>query len=85
MVTRVPTADEIAELHRRHPWCTITLAAEQGVQLSELGHQNSYRFIIGRIYIGADTREQLAERFDAVVRELPFEFESVGDEEASVA
>lgn len=74
MVARVPTEEEIAELHRRHPWCTITVEVEQGAQLSALSHQNSYRYIIARVYVGADTRDQLAERFETIVRELPFEF-----------
>lgn len=83
LVTRIPTIDNIDELHRRHPWCIITVEAEEGVRLSELSHQNSYRFIIARVYIGADDRAQLAERFDTIVRELPFEFEAVGSEEVN--
>lgn len=80
-VKRVPTADEIAELERQHPWCVITLEAEQGAKLSQMAHQNSYRYIVGRVYVGADDRGQLAQRFEAIVSELPFEFEPAGGEE----
>ncbi len=77
IVTRAPTADEVAELQRRHPWSTISIDVEEGMRLSEMAHQNSYRYIVGRVYIGADDLDQLEERFDAVVSELPLEFSRV--------
>jgi len=82
LVTRVPTHEEIADIERRHPWCRITVAVEEGDRLSELSHQNSYRYIVARMYVGADDRQQLAERFDAAVRDLPFEFAAAPREEA---
>lgn len=81
VVTRVPDDDEIAELERAHPWCTVTIEVDEGARLSESTNQNSYRYVVARVYVGADDRTQLAERFDVVARELPFEFAQEASEE----
>lgn len=75
VVTRVPTENELSAICARYPGTTITVDVKEGIRLSEMTNQNSYRYVIGKVYIGADDPTQLAERFDAVVRELPFEFD----------
>lgn len=84
IVTRAATSEEIAELQRRHPWSTISIEVDEGVRLSEMPHQNSYRYIVGRVYVGADDLDQLVERFNAIVRDLPMEYTAVPDEETEV-
>jgi biotin carboxylase len=77
VVTRVPTEEDKATLRERHPETTLTLQVKEGDRLSELPGQDSYRYIIGKLYIGADSREQLLERYHAILAELPFEFAPV--------
>jgi biotin carboxylase len=83
VVTRVPTEEEIAEVAERFPETRVTLQVKPGDRLSELPHQDSYRYNLGVAYIGADDRSQLVERYDAVVDQLRFEFEPVADAEGA--
>ncbi|WP_010549396.1 ATP-grasp domain-containing protein [Brachybacterium paraconglomeratum] len=74
VVTRVPSAEDKAELARRWPGTLLTLQVAEGDRLSELPGQDSYRFILGKLYIGADSTEQLVERYREIAAEIPFEF-----------
>ena len=42
-------------------------------------HQDSYRFKLGSIYLGADDHDQLADRFRQAVDLLSFELDPVTD------
>jgi biotin carboxylase len=77
IVTRIPDEAYIADLRRRYSQTTMTLQVQEGDRLSELPHQDSYRYILGKLYIGADNREELVRRYDAIAAELPFEFAAV--------
>jgi len=75
IVTRVPTDEERAAIRKRYPETTVTLQVKAGERLSDLPNQDSYRYILGKLYIGADNRERLVERYQGILQELPFEFE----------
>ncbi|QTG80120.1 ATP-grasp domain-containing protein [Arthrobacter crystallopoietes] len=77
VVTRVPSAEDKAAIRERYPETTVTLQVKEGEKLSELPGQDSYRYILGKLYIGADNRDQLVERYNAILSELPFEFAPV--------
>lgn len=77
VVTRVPSAEDKAELARRWPGTLLTLQVAEGDRLSELPGQDSYRFILGKLYLGADSTEQLVERYREIAAEIPFEFAPV--------
>jgi biotin carboxylase len=77
IVTRVPSDEDKAAIRERYPETTVTLQVKEGEKLSDLPGQDSYRYILGKLYIGADNREQLVERYNAILSELPFEFAPV--------
>jgi biotin carboxylase len=77
ILKRVPTDEEIEQLAERHPETVVELGVEEGDRLSELRNQDSYRYDFGVIYLGADDREQLEERYQACLDELQFEVEPV--------
>lgn len=77
IVTRVPDEQDIARLAKQIPHANFTLQAQVGDRLSELPNQDSYRYVVGILYLGADDRDQLVERYNAAVDSLPFEFEPV--------
>jgi hypothetical protein len=79
VVARVPDRKEIAAVEERFPETRVTLQVAPGDRLSELPHQDSYRYVIAEAYIGADDREQLLETYHAVVGSLPFVFDPVDD------
>jgi hypothetical protein len=77
IVTRVPDEQDIARLAEQIPHANLTLQVQVGDRLSELPNQDSYRYVVGILYLGADDRDQLVERYNAAVEALPFEFEPV--------
>lgn len=74
LVSRVPDEQDKAAVAARFPDTVVTLLVQEGERLSELAHQDSYRYQLGKVYLGADSADQLAERYDQVVAMLPFEF-----------
>jgi biotin carboxylase len=77
VVTAVPCAEDVARLQEKFPETVFKPEVEPGDRLSELVHQDSYQYIVGVLYLGADDREQLAQRYQACLDLLPFEFTSV--------
>ncbi|MGO3290988.1 MAG: ATP-grasp domain-containing protein, partial [Brachybacterium sp.] len=74
IVTRIPTEQDKAEIERRFPGTLLTLTVGEGDRLSELPGQDSYRYVLGKLYLGADSTEQLVADYAAITAELPFEF-----------
>lgn len=75
IVRQVPSPEELEQIQARFPDAHIMLDVKPGVRLSDLPNQDSYRYVLGTIFIGADSREQLSERFNACLEALQFEFE----------
>jgi biotin carboxylase len=77
VVTAVPSAEDVARLQEKFPETVFTLEVQPGDRLSELVHQDSYQYIVGVLYLGADDREQLAHRYQSCLDLLSFDFASV--------
>ena len=77
VVTRVPEQRDKDGIGERYPGTRLTLQVSPGDRLSRLPHQDSYRYIVGKLYIGASDREELQKRYDEIVADLPFEFAPV--------
>lgn len=78
VVTKVPSDEDIARVEKMFPETLTRILAKPGDRLSELRNQASYRYILGDLYLGADSRDELVQRFDTALSELPFEFEPAG-------
>jgi hypothetical protein len=72
---RVPTAEEIQQVQRDIPGCTVDVAVRAGDRLSELHDQDSYSYAYATIYIGADDEDELIQKYEHAVAGLPFTFE----------
>jgi hypothetical protein len=77
VVTRVPSPEEIARLGERYPGTVVELSVSPGDRLAELPNQDSYRYDLGDLYLGADSTAQLVERYRACIDELVFEIAPV--------
>lgn len=77
IVTRSPTPEELDALRKRFPHIDIRLEVEPGIQLSALPNQDSYCFQLGVIYLGADSEEELLERYQQCLDALSFGIEPV--------
>lgn len=74
VVTRVPTAEEIAALEAAFEDSTVVVLVREGMALSELPHQDSYSFEIANIYLGAQSQQELVDKYHQVAEALHFEF-----------
>ncbi|WP_153398256.1 ATP-grasp domain-containing protein [Ornithinicoccus halotolerans] len=73
VVTRVPGEEEFARVDERFPGTRVSLQVEPGDRLSELPHQDEYNYILGSVYLGADSHEGITERFEQVTAMLPID------------
>lgn len=74
-VTRVPSDAEIAAIEKKYPGVIIECQVETGMRLSELIEQDSYSYELAHVYVGADSRAGLQERYEQVISELGFGLE----------
>jgi biotin carboxylase len=75
VAVRVPTAEEIERVEHDVPGCTVTVSVQVGDRLSELHDQDSYSYAIANVFVGADSEDELREKYERAVAGLPFEFE----------
>ncbi|MFC7407138.1 ATP-grasp domain-containing protein [Georgenia alba] len=82
VVRSVPSEEDVAALQRELPDTHVTFQVAPGDQLSDLPHQDSYRFKLGSLYLGADDRDQLVERYRRALALLPFDIDPVPEAKA---
>lgn len=76
LVTRVPTAEEIAALEAKFPGTVIHLQVEAGMRLSELIEQDSYSYALAIVYVGSRNQRELLSRWHAIANGLQFGFDA---------
>jgi hypothetical protein len=81
VVSRVPGAQEIADVERSIDGTSIHLLASEGDRLSELPEQDSYSFAYATIHTAAADETELAAKYDRCLEALPFEFDDVREPE----
>ncbi len=79
IVTRVPSQDEIDRLRDEFPETHVFVKVKPGDRLDEMVNQAGGRFAVAEVYLGASTRDGLAEGEQACHRILGFEFDPVDD------
>lgn len=75
VVRRRPTEEEVAELEQALPGSTIELEVEDGQRLSDLHDQDEYSYKLAHMFMGANSHDELAAKFDRCREDLPFVFE----------
>ncbi|MEX2291717.1 MAG: hypothetical protein WD794_15510 [Mycobacteriales bacterium] len=77
VVAGVPAPEDVARLQEKFPETLVKIDVQPGDRLSGLAHQDSYQYILGVLYLGADDREQLVAHYHACLDLLPFEYDAV--------
>ncbi len=72
VVRSVPSEADIAAVTARFPGARVALEVEPGDRLSEVPHQDSYRFSLGHVYLGGDDHDDIARRHAEAAAMLPF-------------
>jgi hypothetical protein len=75
VLSRGPTADEIAAVEREHDGVRVFRKAPDGARLSDLSGRDSYSYELAQIVVGADDVAQLEAKYDRCVAALRFEFD----------
>jgi hypothetical protein len=75
VASRVPTAEEVEQVERGIPGCTVDVTVAVGDRLSELYDQDSYSYALATVYLGADDEDELIRKYEHALAGLPFEFE----------
>jgi hypothetical protein len=78
LVTRAPSAAEIAALEDAIPHTQIQVAVETGQYLSALRDQDSYSYEVATVFVGGDDEQQIEARFEDCLQRLPLTFAPSG-------
>ena len=72
IVTSVPTEEKINELKKKYPDFDIMLNVKEGMDLDDMAehHIDSYSYVMANIFLGAQSRKELLEKYNNVVEEL---------------
>ncbi|MDT8444844.1 MAG: ATP-grasp domain-containing protein [Desulfuromonadales bacterium] len=81
LVRRIPRPEEIAAMQQKIDGIMVKLLTNEGERLSDLADQDSYSFEYANIFIGGQSEEDLQDKYHRCMDLLPFEFESLPDEE----
>lgn len=72
-VTRVPEPEELRKLETAFD-AFIQIGVQKGDRLSELPHQPPYAYHVGDVFIGAESSDQLMERYRAIAHRVSVAF-----------
>lgn len=75
VVTRVPTAEEIAQIQRDLPGVRITPVPSEGQRLSDLPAQDSYSYELTDVIVGARDEAEMIETYERAVAALDYRFD----------
>ena len=71
VVDRVPSDDELADLHSRFPNASVHIEVVEGDRLADLNDQGSYSYELATVDAAASSRRQLLDDHRALLAELP--------------
>ena len=75
VVRSIPSEEQIQDVKARFPGTEIQLKVKPGVTLSEMKGQDSYSYEVATAFIGGRDQQDLVEKYDAVLKSLPFKIE----------
>jgi hypothetical protein len=71
-VMAVPNQAEVDTLRERFPETQIVIYLKAGMRLSDLRDQDSYSYEIADLFLGADSQEELLQKYRTALAMLPF-------------
>lgn len=74
VVTRVPTADDIARATADYPSALLHVHVREGMRLSDLPAQDSYSYEIADLFLGSTDEAALHASFRNIMAQLDFRF-----------
>lgn len=82
IVRSVPDEQALRQVSEKYPGTVVDLRLTPGDRLSDQPHQDSYRYMLAFVYLGAPDRESLQERIDDIEQRLRPELEDCNERSA---
>ena len=79
VATHVPGEADLERIRQQFPGTLIEVKIREGMRLSDLLEQDSYSYDIAHIHTGAASNKALLKRYNAILREMHFEFAPIDD------
>lgn len=76
VVAGVPSDQDIEALCERFPGTRVKLVVEVGEELNQVPNQDAYSFVLGELYLGAESHDSLLERYQVCLDMLKFDIRS---------
>ena len=77
IITNYPGDNELQQVKEKYPDVYFFPMASEGDRLSELERQDSYSYKLFAIYLGADSKEQLMDKYDDILEILNLKIEKI--------
>ncbi|WP_225419943.1 ATP-binding protein [Methanohalophilus profundi] len=71
-VVAVPSDEEIESVMNEMPGTIVKVLVKEGQQLAKMELQDSYSYELADIFIGADKRSELVDKYDRVIEMITF-------------
>jgi hypothetical protein len=71
-VVAVPSDEEIASVMNKMPGTIVKVLVKEGQQLAKMELQDSYSYELADIFIGANKRSELVDKYDRVIEMITF-------------
>ncbi len=71
-VMTIPSRDEVEAAKKRFPGTEVVLGIDAGMRLSDLRDQDSYSYEIADLFLGANSQDELLEKYQTALSMLPF-------------
>lgn len=81
-VRSVPSEADIKALQQRFPKMEVKLEVEPDMELNQVPNQDAYNFVLGEVFLGAETREELLDRYGICRNALHFDIIPLSDRES---
>lgn len=77
IIEQYPGEKEIEKVKEKYPDAYLKLEAEEGQKLSDLPGQDSYSYRIAVIYTGANSKEELMDKYHDIIKELNIKIKKI--------
>lgn len=84
-VRRTPSQADVENLYKRFPHTRLKLDVEAGMELNQVPNQDAYNYVLGELYLGAESREVLLARYQECLKALPFDIVPLTNRDCSFA
>jgi hypothetical protein len=78
LVKEAPTEGEVRAIEQSLPGTLIEVRVKKGMRLSDLVEQDAYSYALALVYVGGQDEDDLAAKYQEVVRRLGIELERPG-------